>query len=143
MVTLARAAEQIGAIVGSLAVAASPERIAQRVRSICAGLQDVTERPSHGAPTWFVRDRRSFVQCWPSGHHDAAFPHLWCAAPPGAAAALVAGDPSVFFRPPYVGGRGWVGMRLDGAVDWDLVASVCEDAYRLVEAVTPGRGRRS
>jgi hypothetical protein len=49
---------------------------------------------------------------------------------------LIAADPGRFFRPPYVGHRGWVGVRLDGRVDWDEIAAVCEDAYR---AVAPAR----
>ena len=92
----------------------------------------MTERLSHGAPTWFVRDRKTFVTLWLDGHHDLAFPHLWCAAPPGAQEELVAEDPDRFFRPPYVGHRGWLGVRLDGDVDWAEIAELCADAYRLI-----------
>jgi hypothetical protein len=95
-------------------------------------LPEVTERPSHGAPTWFVRDKTSFATLWEHGHHDLGFPHLWCAASPGAQQQLVAARPERFFRPPYVGGRGWLGVRLDGTVDWDEMAELCEDAYRQV-----------
>jgi hypothetical protein len=69
---------------------------------------------------------------WPDGHHDHHFPHLWCAAPPGAQDELVATEPERFFRPPYVGSRGWLGVRLDGDVNWVEMASVCEEAYRTV-----------
>lgn len=106
--------------------------LAGRIRAICSGFPEVQERPSHGAPTWFVRGKTAFVTCWPDGHHQEDFPHLWCAAPPGAQASLVAAAPDRVFRPPYVGGRGWIGVRLDGAVDWDDVATWCEDAYRTV-----------
>jgi len=78
-----------------------------------------------------VRDSKQFVMLWPDGHHDNHFPHLWCAAPPGAQASLIASDPDRFFRPPYVGGRGWIGVRLAGA-DWTEIAELCEDAYRAV-----------
>jgi hypothetical protein len=107
-----------------------------RVRTICAALPEVTERPSHGAPTWFVRDRKSFVTCWYLGHHDHEFPHLWCAGLPGAQEELVASDPERFFRPPYVGHRGWIGVRLDGRVDWTELAEICRDAYRAVAPAT-------
>lgn len=70
--------------------------------------------------------------CWPVGHHDNRFAHLWCAAPLGAQDALIAEDPERFFRPPYVGGRGWIGLRLDADPDWDEVAAICEDAYCTV-----------
>jgi hypothetical protein len=108
----------------------------QRLRDICAAFPEVTERLSHGTPAWFVRDKKSFVWLWPNGHHDNDFPHLWCAAPPGAQQELIAGNPAVYFRPPYVGHRGWVGVRLDGEVDWDEVAEVCQDAYRAVAPKT-------
>jgi hypothetical protein len=102
------------------------------MRAACAGLPDVTERPSHGAPTWFVHGKRAFVTLWAEGHHGNQFAHLWCAAPAGAQESAVGADPRRFFRPPYVGGRGWIGVRLDGAVDWDEVADLCEDAYRVI-----------
>ena len=89
--------------------------LAEQMRAICLALPEVTERLSHGAPTWFVRDKKSFVTLWADGHHDDHFPHLWCAGLPGAQQELTAGEPDRFFRPPYVGGRGWIGVRLDGA----------------------------
>ena len=87
--------------------------LADRLRAICLALPEVTERPSHGAPTWFVRDKKSFVTLWADGHHDNRFAHLWCAGLPGSQTTLIAADPDRFFRPPYVGGRGWIGVRLD------------------------------
>ena len=104
--------------------------VAERVRAICTALPGVTERQSHGSPAFFAG--KQFVMLWADGHHDQAFPHLWAAAPPGGQAELVASDPKRFFRPPYVGGRGWVGMRLDGPVDWTEVAEVCAEAHRTV-----------
>jgi hypothetical protein len=106
--------------------------LADRVRAICRVFPEVTERLSHGAPTWFVRDRAAFAALWEHGHHQYDFPHLVCAAPAGAQEALVASAPQRYFRPPYVGGRGWVGVRLDGDPDWDEIAELCEDAYRTV-----------
>lgn len=100
------------------------------MRAICLRLPEVTERVSHGSPGFFVG--KQFVMLWPSGHHDHDFPHLWCAAPAGVQEELIASSPRRFFRPPYVGGRGWVGVRLDGDVDWDEVAELCEDAYRTI-----------
>lgn len=103
-----------------------------RLRTICSAFPEVTERPSHGAPTFFIRDKKAFVTLWEHGHHQRDFPHLWLAAPPGAQEELVAVAPDRFFRPPYVGGRGWVGVRMDGAPDWDEIAELCQDAYRTV-----------
>ena len=103
-----------------------------RLRAICMAFPEVTERLSHGAPTWFVRDKKVFVTFWDHGHHDHDFPHLWCAAPPGAQQELIAANPERFFRPPYVGHRGWLGVRLDRDPDWTEIAELCEDAYRVV-----------
>ena len=103
-----------------------------RLRAICLAFPEVTERLSHGAPTFFARGKATFVQFWVHGHHDDDFPHLWCAAPPGAQGELIAEAPDRFFRPPYVGHRGWLGVRLDGDPDWAEIAELCEDAYRTV-----------
>ena len=111
--------------------------LAERLRVICMTMPEVTERPSHGAPTWFVRGKSSFVTLWADGHHDNQFPHLWCAAPPGAQQELIGDSPEVYFRPPYVGHRGWVGVRLDPPdTDWAEVAEVCREAYRAVAPAT-------
>jgi len=102
-----------------------------RLRSICCALPEVTERLSHGEPTWFVRGRTSFAMA-ADHHHDDRLA-VWCAAPPGVQAELLESEPDRFFRPPYVGGRGWIGVRLDvGEVDWDELRSVLTDAYRCV-----------
>jgi hypothetical protein len=110
--------------------------VEDRVRRICLGFPEAAERPSHGAPAFFVG--KQFAMLWPEGHHEHGFPHLWCAAPVGAQQELIASS-GRFFHPPYVGHRGWVGVRLDGDVDWAEVAEVLEDAYR---AVAPARLRR-
>jgi hypothetical protein len=57
---------------------------------------------------------------------------MWCAAAPGVQEEMVSTEPDRFFRPPYVGGRGWIGVRLDGDVDWGEVAEICRDAFRTV-----------
>ena len=109
-----------------------PDTWLERLRAICGSLPEVSERPSHGAPTWFVRDKKSFLTLWADGHHGDLFPHLWCAAPLGAQEELIGQEPERFFRPPYVGHRGWLGVRLDGDVDWDEMEAICHDAYRAV-----------
>ena len=99
-----------------------------RLRALCTALPEVTEKVSHGEPTWFVR--RVFVT-YSDHHHDDRLA-FWCAAPPGAQEALVAARPEQFFRPPYVGGRGWLGVWLDGDVDWDEITEIVTDAYRQI-----------
>lgn len=112
----------------------SPKRVdlLAKVREICMSFPEVTERLSHGSPTWFVRDKSTFVSLMEDGHHYNHFPHLWCAAPPGVQGELVEAEPDRFFKPPYVGGRGWLGVRLDVDIDWDEMAQILEDAYRVI-----------
>ena len=110
------------------------EDLAERMRAICGALPGVTERRSHGAPTWFVKDKRSFLTLWADGHHDNHFPHLWCASAPQTQQELIAADPERFFRPPYVGHRGWTGIRLDRSPDWAEIAELCQEAYQLIAA---------
>jgi hypothetical protein len=100
------------------------------LRRLCLDLPEATERLSHGEPTWFVGGKRTFVM-FADHHHDDRLA-FWCAAPPGAQQALVASDPGRFFVPPYVGHRGWLGVRLDVPVDWDEIAELLADAYRMV-----------
>jgi hypothetical protein len=102
------------------------------IRSACLALPEVEERLSHGAPTFFVRGKKTFLTVWGDGHHDHLFPHLWCAAAEGVQADVVANRPDQFFRPPYVGHRGWLGVRLDRGVSLDELTDLCHDAYRVV-----------
>lgn len=101
------------------------------VRAACLALPEVVERLSHGSPTWFVRGKTTFVT-FVDDHHGDGRLGIWFAAPAGAQEELVAGEPARFFRPPYVGHRGWVGLRLDIDPDWDELAGVCAEAYRTV-----------
>lgn len=118
--------------------------VLQRLRDICLALPEVEERISHGEPAWFVRGKRLFVTL-ADRHHDDRL-SCWCAAPPGAQEALVANDPERFFRPPYVGHRGWLGVRLDVVVDWSEIEELVRDAYvavapkRLGETVAGSQG---
>ena len=106
-------------------------RTLDRVRRICLALPEVTERLSHGSPAFYVRGKTTLAHAWVNGHHDHTFPHLWLAAPPGAQEELVKSEPERFFRPPYVGHRGWIGVRLDRDVDWDEIGGIIDDAYRM------------
>ena len=106
------------------------DRALERLRRLCMALPQTTERPSHGEPTWFVRGRKTFVTFADSHHDDRVA--FWCAAPPGAQEALTSARPDRYFRPPYVGGRGWVGVWLDVEVDWVEIAELVRDAYRAV-----------
>lgn len=110
-----------------------------RIRELCLALPETSERLSHGHPAFFVREKRSFLMVLTNHHGDGRFA-IWCAAEDGVQEMLVEADPERFFRPPYVGHRGWLGVRLDRGIRWDELAGIVEDAYvevappRLVEA---------
>lgn len=106
----------------------------ERLRRLCLALPEATERLSHGEPTWFVRDKKVFVT-FANNHHGDGRIAFWCAAPAGAQEAMVDSDPVRFFRPPYVGHRGWLGVRVDVEVDWDEVEAIVRDAYAMVAGV--------
>jgi hypothetical protein len=110
-----------------------------KLREICLALPATSERLSHGAPTFFVREKRAFLMVLTNHHGDGRFA-IWCAAPDGMQKMLVEADPERFFVPPYVGHRGWLGVRLDRGLNWNELAGIAEDAYaevapaRLVDA---------
>jgi hypothetical protein len=114
----------------------------ERVRELCLSLPEVTERLSHGSPAWFVQGKKTFVMYLDDHHGDERLA-LWCAAPEGAQAGLVAAAPEHYFVPPYVGHRGWIGVRLDRALEWDAIAGAIEEAYiapqRLIDAAADAR----
>jgi hypothetical protein len=101
----------------------------ERLRRICMALPEVTEKIAWGEPTW--RAGKLFAQM-DTHHHGADHVAVWLPARPGVQEDLVDEDPSHFFRPPYVGHKGWVGVRIDNRPDWKTIASLVADAYREV-----------
>jgi hypothetical protein len=122
---------------------ATRERALTKIREICLALPETSERASHGAPTFFVREKRAFVMVLTDHHGDGRFA-LWCAAPEGMQRLLTEADAERYFVPPYVGHRGWLGVRLDRDLGWDEIRGILEDAYidvapaKLVEAARLG-----
>jgi hypothetical protein len=110
---------------------AEREQVIGELRKLCLALPETSERLSHGAPTFFIRQKRSFLMVLTNHHGDGRFA-IWCAAPEGMQKMLVDGDPERFFVPPYVGHRGWLGLRLDRGIHWDELAGIVEDAYMEV-----------
>jgi hypothetical protein len=109
---------------------ATPEELIERLRNICLALPNTSEKPYHGAPSLRI-PKRAFA-LFEDDHHDSGRLALWAAADEGAQEFLVESDPCRYFVPPYLGPGGWVGLRLDGKVDWDEVAGLVEDAYDAV-----------
>ena len=105
------------------------------VRKLALALPEVNERLSHGAPCFFVRDKKTLCYFHDDHHGDGRL-CIWVAAPAGVQEELVRLEPDRFFVPPYVGHRGWLGVNLDVDVDWQEIGGILEDAYRLVAPKT-------
>ena len=101
-----------------------------RLRKICLALPDATEKIAWGEPTWRVGGKL-FAQM-DTHHHGADHIAVWLPMPLGAQEALVEANAGQFFVPPYVGHRGWVGVRIDRKPDWGVVAGLVEEAYRQI-----------
>ena len=97
------------------------------LRAICLALPEAVEKEAWGDPTFRVRDKIFAMEKRGDGRIS-----VWCKAPSGSQAVLVGADARRFFIPPYVGSKGWIGMRLDDKPDWDEVAVVVTRSYRLV-----------
>jgi hypothetical protein len=110
----------------------SPEGTAvlDRVRAISLALSGAVEKLAWGTATFRAGDR--MFAHFNDNHHNDGRIAVWCAAPPGAQETLIDAAPGRFFRPPYVGHKGWVGIDLGPEVDWDEVAWVLENACRSV-----------
>jgi hypothetical protein len=102
-----------------------------RVRRICLAMPETSEKLSHGAPTFFAK-KRTFAM-FLNNHHGDGHIAVWAAAAPGEQQTLIAASPKTYFRPPYVGVKGWIGIELAEIDDEDLAGHLT-DAWRLVMA---------
>ncbi len=101
----------------------------ERVRQICLALPETSERLSHGEPTFFV-NKKVFVM-FANNHHNDGHIAVWLPVPDGFQSMLTETKPEIYFKPPYVGTRGWVGIELDRITDGDLHFHI-EVAWELV-----------
>lgn len=109
-----------------------PPRPLTRLRKQCLALPEAHEVEAWGAPTFRVRNKLFAMYSSVDSQHSGGRPAVWCKAGPGNQQLMIAAAPTRFFVPPYVGPSGWVGVYLDGAVDWGEVDELLRDAYRLV-----------
>jgi hypothetical protein len=101
-----------------------------KVRRACSSFPETSERLSHGGPAFFIRDKKCFVM-FLDDHHDDGRLAIWCAAPDGVQAEMTDTDPERFFRPPYVGHLGWLGVQLPG-IDQAELNAICREAFVTV-----------
>jgi hypothetical protein len=102
--------------------------VIERLRKLCMALPEANERVSHGEPTWFAGKGKVFAML-DNHHHGSPHVSVWLPQPLGAQESLIEADPDRFFKPPYVGASGWVGVVLDTRPDWSEVARLVRDAY--------------
>jgi predicted DNA-binding protein (MmcQ/YjbR family) len=112
-----------------------PERL-ERLRKICLALPDAVEKIAWGDPTWRVRDKIFAMQ---KGNYEGGRPSVWLKAL--TQSVLVESDPEIFFVPPYVGSKGWVGVYLDGKkIDWKMLGELVKESHALI---APKKKRRA
>jgi hypothetical protein len=109
-------------------VSAKDRALFVQIRELCLSFPGTSERTSHGAPTFFIQEKKQFVQ-YHINHHGDGKIALWYAAPSGVQMLLVESQPDHYYIPAYVGHLGWIGIRLDRAASWEEIASVIGDAY--------------
>ena len=113
----------------------------KRLRRVCLSIPGVMEKISHGEPTFFT-PKRVFAM-FANNHHNDGHIAAWLPAGPGVQEALIEEAPEIYFRPPYVGGGGWVGVELS-KVDDDQLGALIREAFRLIAAKEGGaRARKS
>lgn len=103
-----------------------------RLRKICLALPGAHEVVAWGEPTFRVRNKLFAMYASGGNHHGAGRHSIWCKATHVDQELLIRADPTRFFKPPYVGPSGWVGIYLDRQPDWDAVAAQLGDAYKLI-----------
>jgi hypothetical protein len=97
-----------------------------RLRELCLAFPEAVEAGGVGNPSFKVRAKIFAMQ-----HGHEGRPSAWFKAPEGVQELLVGSDPGRFFRPPYVGHHGWVGTWLDVEQDWEELADLVEESYRM------------
>jgi predicted DNA-binding protein (MmcQ/YjbR family) len=109
-----------------------PAKPLTRLRKICLALPEAHEVEAWGEPTFRIRNKLFAMFASAGTHHGQGRPAVWCKAGPGNQEIMVRGAPDRFFVPPYVGPSGWVGIWLDGQIQWDELADLLRDSYDLV-----------
>ena len=109
---------------------AESKRLIERLRKICMALPEATEKEAWAEPTWRVKGKM-FAQM-DDHHHGGEHCSVWLPSTLEAQESLVAADPECFFRPAYVGHKGWIGVVLDTQPDWAIVEELVREAYRRI-----------
>lgn len=112
------------------------------MRKLCLALPEAHEVEAWGEPTFRVRNKLFAMYASAGNHHGGGRPAVWCKAAPGNQSLMVRAAPDRFFVPPYVGPSGWVGVWLNGRVNWKELGDLLEDGYRLTAPKRLAAGRK-
>lgn len=121
-----------------------------RLRKVCLSLPEAHEVEAWGEPTFRVKNKLFAMHASSDTHHGDGREGVWIKSAHVTQDMLVRADPKRYFVPPYVGKSGWVGAYIDRGVDWEIVADLLRDAYRLtapkklvaqLDAPAPARSR--
>ncbi len=101
----------------------------EKARKLCLSLPETAEKEAWGGPTFRVGGK--MFAMYMDDHHGSGHVALWCNSTEDGRSALMDADPARFFVPPYMGPRGWVGVRLDKRLGWKRIAEIVEESYRM------------
>jgi hypothetical protein len=104
------------------------EELLTKVRTLTGSLEKSQEKLSHGSPCFFIEKGRQYASVV-DNHHGDGRRGLWLIQPPGFQEALIQENSEVYFRPPYVGPSGWIGVRCDRDLPWATIVEHIEVAY--------------
>ena len=102
-----------------------------RLRKLCLKLPEAHEVEAWGEPTFRVKNKIFAMYAHANNHHGDGRHAVWCKAAPINQSLMIDAAPDRFFKPPYVGPSGWIGVWLDGKVDWNELPDLLRDAYRM------------
>ncbi len=103
-----------------------------RLRKLCLALPEAHELEAWGEPTFRIRNKMFAMYAAPNNHHGGGRPAVWCKASPVNQRLMIEAAPDRFFVPPYVGPSGWIGVWLDGKIDWKELGELLADSYRMI-----------
>jgi hypothetical protein len=101
------------------------------LRRICLALPEAHEVEAWGTPTFRVKNKLFAMYAYASDHHGAGRNSVWIKAAKENQLLMIQAQPDRFFKPPYVGPSGWVGVYLDESPEWEEVAELLRDAWRM------------
>jgi len=109
-----------------------PKAVHARIAALAGALPQVEEKISHGSPCWRVADKRMFAYFWHDHHGDGRTALLVKTSGIEEQEMLIDLDPDIYFKPPYLGPSGWIGLRLDQVgTDWETVELRLRESWRL------------